>query len=321
MNAATRPRAQAGGIGRLVTDNLGLKLTSIALSIMLFSLVHSDVDAQRSIYLDVVALLPPPSSGKMLISELPAQVKVTLRGSRSKLNGLSRDQLLPLQLDLRQVPSGNYYIDPHSLDLGSNIQVVEITPSVVPLTWAVAAQKRVPVQVELEGELDSGFSLRGEAQAEPATITLRGPEKRLQSLDTVSTDPVSLVGLGLGTHRRRVSLMALPDHVAYVEDTSVEVKLTVVPVLAERTLKRLQIAVVGDGHALLRPERAEVTLRGPRKLLDDLDPDLIVPYVELPAGAAGAGGSYDVKLRDVPEGVDVVRVLPPNVLVWLKGKR
>jgi hypothetical protein len=321
MTASTRPQPEAGGIGRLLTDNLGLKLTALALSLMLFSLVHSDVDAQRAIYLDVVALLPPPSSGQMLVSELPAQVKVTLRGSRSKLNSLSRDQLLPVQLDLRDASSGNYYIDTHSIDVGSNIQVVETAPSVIPLTWAVAAEKRVPVQVELEGELDSDYSLRGEAQAEPARVTLRGPEKRLADLDTVSTDPVSLLGLGLGNHRRRVSLMALPDHVTYVEDTSVEVKLTVVPVLAQRTVKRVPIVVMGEGHAGLRPDRVEVTLRGPRQVLDELDADLLAPYVELGSGAGSPASSADVKLRGIPEGVEVVRVLPPSVLVWPKGKR
>ncbi|MFI5306746.1 MAG: YbbR-like domain-containing protein [Polyangiales bacterium] len=315
-----RPRARSG-LTRLLTDNLALKAMSIGLSILLFALVHSDVDAQRAIYLDVVALLPPPSSGQMLISELPAQLKVTLRGSRSKLSTLSRDQMLPVQLDLRHASSGTYYIDPHTIDVGSNIQVVEIAPSVVPLTWVAAAEKRVSVQVELEGELDSGYSLRGEAQAEPSFVTLRGPQKRLESLDTVSTDPVTLLNLRPGNHRRRVSLMALPEHVTYVEDTSVEVKLTVVPRLAERSFKRIPIAVAGDARMLPRPDHAEVTLRGPRQVLDEIEPDLIVPYVDAPVGSTEPGSTVEVSLRGVPDGVEIVRVLPASVLLWSKVKR
>jgi YbbR domain-containing protein len=317
---STRPRAQSRLV-RLFTDNAALKALSIGLSIALFAIVHSDVDAQRAIYLDVVALLPPPSSHQMLISSLPAQVKVTLRGSRSKLSNLSREQMLPVQLDLRHASSGTYYIDPHAIDVGSNIQVVEIAPSVVPLTWVRAAEKRVSVQVELEGELDSGYSLRGDAQAEPAWVTLRGPEERLESLDTVSTDPISLLNLRPGNHRRRVSLMALPDHVTYVEDTSVEVKLSVVPKLGERTFKHLQIAVAGDAHVVTRPDYAEVTLKGPKHVLDEIDSTLIVPYVDAPSDAIDTGSTVEVSLRGVPDGVEVVRVLPSSVLLWSKNKR
>src|SRR5689334_696413 len=97
---------RAPGLGRFVTDNLGLKLTAIGLALMLFSLVHSDVDAQRSMYFDVEPLLPPPTAGKMLVSELPQQVKVTLRGSRSRLSTLTRDQLPPVHLDLRNESGG-----------------------------------------------------------------------------------------------------------------------------------------------------------------------------------------------------------------------
>jgi YbbR domain-containing protein len=315
------PRARS--FSRLVTDNFGLKLLSLAASVLLFSLVHSDVDAQRSIFLDVIALLPPTGSGKMLISELPAQVKVTLRGSRSRLSALSRDELSPIQMDLRGANTQPYYVfAPRTIPVGSAVQVAEITPSIVPLTWAVAGERRVPVHVQLEGELDKTLNLRGdELDADPAYVTLRGPEHALKALNTVSTEPVSLLGLGLGEHRRRVPLEPLPEHVAYVEDTAVEVRVLIEPAMSERTLRRLEVAAIGEGNVALRPNHVEVTLRGPQNLIGELEPDVIVPYVELDPAAAAGTHSADVKLRGVPAGVTVVRILPPSTLVWFKGKR
>jgi YbbR domain-containing protein len=305
---------------RVVTDNFGLKLTALVLSLLLFYLVHSDVDAQRAIYVDVVALLPPPGSGKTLISELPAQVKVTLRGSRSKLSSLSRDELGPIQLDLREAGDGPYYIDASLVDAGSNVQVVEISPSSVQLTWAVEVEKRVPIEVVLEGKPAKGYDLSGNVQVEPSFITLRGPEELLAAIKSVPTETLSLARFELGTHKRRVALDPPPDHVSYIENTAVEVSFSVALAVAEQTFRRLEVAAVGEGGAELRPDRVSVTVRGPHELLDQLDAEALVPYVELdPAHAAGTR-AYDVQLRGVPEGIATLTILPPSVLVRPKGK-
>ena len=207
MVTAAEPRAD---VLRVLTSNLPLKLLALVLSVVLFAVVHSDVDAQRSIYVDVVALLPPPESGRMLISEVPAQVRVTLRGSRSKLSELSRDSLGPLQLDLRDGRGGYHQISPAQLGVGSAVRVNEITPSMLTLTWADAAEKRVSVQAELSGTLEKGHRL-GPVEVSPAFVTLRGPEQVLAQITTVSTDEVSLFGLGAGKQARRVDLQPLPQ--------------------------------------------------------------------------------------------------------------
>jgi YbbR domain-containing protein len=319
----TPSRAPEGSpLLRLITQNFGLKALALALAVLLFSLVHSDVDAQRTVSLDVVALLPPPGSGKMLISELPSQVKVTLRGSRSRLSSLSRDELAPVQVDLRDANSGYYYLDPRAIEVGSNVQVVEITPMMVPLTWAVAAERRIPVRVQIEGELDKAFTLRpSDIEADPAYVTLRGPEQALHSLSSVATEPLSLFGLGPGEQRHRLPLAPLPQHVTYVEDTAIEVRLRIQPAMAERTFKHLEIAAVGADRAGLRPEHVDVTLRGAQNLIEALESEALVPYVELDPAALGEMQPHDVKLRGVPAGVEVVSIVPPSTLVWSKGKR
>jgi YbbR domain-containing protein len=319
----TPSRAPEGSpLLRLITQNFGLKALALTLSISLFSLVHSDVDAQRSIFLDVVALLPPPSSGKMLISELPAQVKVTLRGSRSKLSSLSRDELSPIQMDLRDASSGYFYLDPRAIEVGSNVQVVEITPMMIPLTWAVATEHRIPVRVQFEGELDRSLSLRpSDIEADPGYVTLRGPEQALHTLTTAPTEPVSLIGLGAGEHRRRLPLAPLPQHVTYVEDTAIEVRLRIQPAMVERTFKHLAIAAVGSERAGLRPEHVDATLRGPQNVIEGIESEALVPYVELDDAKLPEMQPSDIKLRGVPAGVEIVGVSPPSTLVWPKGKR
>lgn len=304
---------------RVFTDNLGLKAMALSLSLLLSYLVHSDVDAQRAIHVDVVALLPPPNSGKSLMTELPAQVKVTLRGSGSKLSSLSRDDLSPIQLDLRQAKDGPFYLDASLVDAGSNVQVVEISPSTLQLTWAATGEKRVPIELVLDGELPKGREL-GPVELEPSYITVRGPRALLEDIESVLTEPLSVERVDIGAHTRRVPLKRLPDHLSYVEDTAVAVGLSVTPAVAQEVFKHLEVAVLGEGRFALRPDHVNVTLRGSQQLLSDLEAEALVPYVELdPAHIAGTR-AYDVRLRGVPEAISAITISPPSVLAWPKGK-
>ncbi len=86
-------RTTAGrALRKALTENVGLKIISLVAAIVLFSLVRGSEDAQRSVFVDVVATLPSPASGKILIGEIPDKVKVTLRGSRSLLNSIGRNE-------------------------------------------------------------------------------------------------------------------------------------------------------------------------------------------------------------------------------------
>lgn len=298
---------------RFITNNLPLKLLALGLSLLLFSLVHSDVDAQRSMFIDVVALLPPPDAGRMLISELPTQVKVTLRGSRSRLSDLSRDDFSPIQLDLRVGESGYYYFRPDEVDIAGGVQVVEIEPASVPLTWAQTGRKEVAVHPRIEGQLEEHHRLRAAATTRPDSVFVRGAKAALEELSTVSTEPLSIDGIGVGQHTRRVALAPLPKLVTYEGDAYVEVQLDVEPIVAERTLRRLEVAALGAPAAALRPDRVSVTLRGPQNALNDVDPEQVVPYVEVQSGTS-TFTAHDVKLRGVPDGLEVLRVTPSSVL-------
>lgn len=307
-------------IVRLLTHNLGLKLLSLGLSVLLFSLVHSDVDAQRSLLVDVVALLPPAEAERMLVSELPAQVKVTLRGSRSRLSDLSRDDLSPLQLDLRDAATGYYYFKPTDIDI-AGLQVVEIEPSSVPLTWAVTAHKALVVHPQLRGKPGDRHQLQEPVQARPARVSVRGPKHVLDDLHAVPTEPFSIDGLRTGQHVRRVALAPLPQHVVYEGDPQVELQIVVEPVVSERVFRKLEVAVVGGPGASLRPDRVAVTFRGGEDLLSELEPEHIVPYVELVPPFSSGFAPLDVRLRGVPEGIEVVRITPSSVLVRVSSSK
>ena len=303
-------------LARLVFDNYPLKIVALVLSISLFSLVHSDQDAQRSLYLDVVALLPPPTAEQMLVSDLPTQVRVTLRGSRSRISALQRDDFAPIQMDLRDPGRRHLVFDPSAIDVSGPVHVVGIEPASIDLTWATRAQRRVPVRARLRGTPESGTMVKKPVQLSPGNVTIQGPQAEVDAVVEVFTDEIPTDGLGKGVHERRVQLQPLTSgHVRYSDDPNVDVKLEITAEQGQRVLRHLELAILGAAQATLRPNVVSVTLDGPVRDLGEIEPDQIVPFVDLSTLVVNAPfASLEVKLRGVPEGAEVTRVSPPAVL-------
>ena len=311
-----KPRARGDRLWHLVTNNLLLKIVALVVSIVLFSLVHSDQDAQRTIPVDVVAVLPPPGSPHMLISALPEQVKLTLRGSRSRLASVQRDDFPPLQMDLTDPSKRYYYFDPGSVEVSGTLQVAEISPSSVPLTWALSEERSIPVRARLRGAPGEALAIKQPVTVSPSSVTVRGPQDTVRAIQAAYTEVIQVEGFGAGSHERRVRLEPLPEYTNYLENMEVDAVLEVVPELVEKTFRRIDVAWVGEGDAQLRPDRVAVTLRGTTRRLAELESDHLIPYVELGAADAGMGTRPQmVKMRGIPDGLELVRIVPKSVLV------
>ncbi len=313
----TRAEPRPGGALRaMLTENVGLKATSLVIAVFLFSVVRGAEDAQRSVLVDVVAVLPPPTEPRILTSDLPAKVRLTLRGSRSLLNSVRTDDLGPVQVDLSETHASVYYFDAEQFSVPAGVEVTQVSPDALPLTWAERAQRILPVQARLDGRPAAGLMVTGEPSVRPSTVTLRGPEPDLATIDRVLTEPIALATLSEGRIERRVALARLGAHVEIVGDEDVTVQVEIAPEIATRPVPRLEVAVVGGALRDVRPTRVRVTLRGPPTALDAIDAPSIVPYVDAAAVDPAAGTqSVLVRVRGIPDGVELAGVDPEEVLV------
>ena len=304
---------------RAFTENLPLKIVALVGAIVLFSLVRGAEDAQRSVFVDVVAILPPADSGKILVSEVPDRVKVTLQGSRSLLNSIRREDLEPVQVDLsRDTGLRYYYMDPTSFDLPAGIQIVQMAPASIPLTWAERIDRRVRVEAQIMGEPGEGLEVREPVGVEPRRVLLRGPQNEVDPLAAIETQPIDVSGLDAGEHVRRVRLERPPPHSSYVGEPIVEVRFEVARQLAERSLESLEVSTVGPHRAEVRPEVVTVELEGPESMLAELTPTEVVPWVDVSDPELEGTVPRPVQVRGLPEMVTVGEVRPAEVLVTIR---
>lgn len=313
----TRAEAKPSGTLRaMFTENVSLKAISLVVAVLLFTVVRGAEDAQRSVLVDVVAVLPPPSEPRILTSDLPAKVRLTLRGSRSLLNSVRTDDLGPIQLDLSETRASVYYFDAEQFSVPAGVEITQVSPDALALTWAERTQRTLPVEARLDGRPVTGLMVVGDPVVRPATVTLRGPEADLATIDRVMTEPIALATMSEGRLERRVALARLGNHIEVVGDDDVTVQLEIAPEIATRAVPRLDVAVVGGTLREIRPARVRVSLRGPPTRLDAIDAPSIVPYVDASAIDPAAGTqSVIVRVRGIPDGVELAGVDPEEVLV------
>ncbi|HEX6245405.1 MAG TPA: CdaR family protein [Polyangiales bacterium] len=302
---------------RMLLENVGLKLFSLVVSIGLFTVVHGSATGQRSLFVPVVAVLPTEASGKVLVGEIPDTVKVTLSGSQSVLNSI--DRVDAVQVDVSDAPR-YYRFEPQAFRLPAGIDV-DVTPPVLTLDWESRAEQRINVRAHFSGMLDPALELEEGVSVSPKSIAVRGPRSKIEALREAPTEAIVLGELGPGTHRKRVALLPLPKHVVTKDATDVMVEFKVEARKEQRRLRKLAVAVLGvEDSVVIRPQHVDVVIAAPERTLAELDPDHVVPTVDLSGKSLGNGViSAPVTLR----GVDTVRVLriePSEVLVRGGGK-
>jgi YbbR domain-containing protein len=300
-------------VQRVVLQNIGLKTFSLLVSIGLFTVVHGSDAGQRSLYVPVVALLPPESSGKVLVGELPDKVKLTLSGSRSVLNSI--DSVDSVQIDLTD-GADYYHFEPEAFGLPAGIDI-QVTPAALALVWERRMEKKLPVRAQVGGVPDASLELAGKPSVQPSTVTVSGPRSVVSMMTDLLTEPVSVSGLPEGSHRRNVPLLELPKQVSVSPKGMVTVEVELEAKRAQRRLRRLMVTPVGIASLVtIRPQHVDVVVAAPERMLEELDPEHVIPIADL-AGSNLTGGvvSTPVKLRGLPDGIKVIRIEPSEVLI------
>jgi YbbR domain-containing protein len=134
--AELRIRFIRGRFARLAFVDVLLRLVAIVCAIVVCVLLYYEQDTERTVDCDVLTILPERTSTRELASALPANVRVTLRGPRSKVEKLERhSESILVPLDLRGQGSGAFTFDPTAVAVPRALRVVRIEPSSVRVRW------------------------------------------------------------------------------------------------------------------------------------------------------------------------------------------
>jgi YbbR domain-containing protein len=211
---------------RMVTRNFGWKVTSLAVSFLVWLSLSGSRESTTSITAPVQYRNIPKSL--QISSEMVESVHFVLRGPSLTLSRLS-SQPFPLIIDLSNVRGpgeSTFTISRENADLPEAIMLERAIPSQVRLTLETRVARAVPVKV-LYSNIPQGMQVNS-ASVIPASLTVIGPESRVAGISEVVTDPVDLRMLDAEGEARTTCYAGDPQ-VNFTSSPQVRVKVTIGP--------------------------------------------------------------------------------------------
>jgi YbbR domain-containing protein len=293
--------------------HLGLKALALGLAVLLWMVVAGEEVVERGLRVPLELQQFPP--GLELLTEPPSVVDVRVRGSSGALARLTPSDIVAA-LDLRSARAGRrvFQLTSEEMRVPFGVEVVQITPATITLTFEKSATRQVAVLPSHEGDPAPGFVV-GRMTVNPSQVEVIGPESVVNEVAEALTAPVSIAG-ARATVVDEVSVGFENPALRLKTPRLAKVSVEIVPGPGERPLRNVPVHLTNLSEKLTaeaRPSTVNMVLRGTREALSGMSAADVSAYVDL----AGLGpGEYTLNVRvDASDNTGAARIDPSVVQV------
>jgi hypothetical protein len=297
-----------------LTENWSLKVISLVIALAVYVVLHSGGDQQRTIDIDVNQA-PLKDGSKILLTNIPSRVRVTVRGPRALIEDIPT--IDSIDVDLNGEPT-TVHFDTASLKLPPGLQKVGVAPPYIHLRWDTKVQKRVKVEPSTS-QPPEGLQLKN-LTVSPDTAVIAGPKSRIDTIQKLHTTILDLKDRVVGTHLQKLAVDVSADADPNMVKTDlefVEARFELVPETKTRTFLNIPVLAMKGKGVTLRPRNVSVVVTCPPKRTDELTAEAIVPKIDLellgPDFAKKGPEDADVKVELA--GCSEISVSPPRVTI------
>jgi YbbR domain-containing protein len=293
--------------------HLGLKFVSIALAALLWIVVSGEQIVERALRIPLEFTNLPPQLE--MVGEPQNVADVRVRGSSGALSRIAAGELVAV-LDLRSARAGRRLFHLTGADVRTpfGIDVVQISPSNVSITFEPSAAKTVPVVPNVDGEPADGYVV-GTVSADPATVEIVGPVTAVKNLTEAITETVSVEG-ATAPVSESVTIGVPDPSVRLRSPHNAQVTVNVAAAPVEWAVADIPVQIRNaEGTAVLSPTQVTVYVRGPREARSS-GAEAFEATVDVEGLRAG---QFRLPVRVVPPSrVGVVKVDPADVRVRIR---
>ncbi len=296
--------------------HLGLKFLSVCVAFGLWFTVAGERTVERTLQVPLLTSNPPERIE--LVESPPGTVEVRVRGASGLLSQLSTGAVVAtIDLSLAREGQKGAYLTLSHVRAPIGVEVVKVTPQVVPLRFEKSLTKTVPVVPVVEGEPAPGFAA-GAASVEPASVEVIGPESAMKRLTQAMTEPVSVSGQR-SLVRAEVAVDVRDASLRLTTPVTATVTVPIQPRPIGRVIASVPVQVRNAGRgvsAQVVPSVVAITVQGSPDVVEALRPDTIGAFVDL---ARLGPGRYNLPVQvDPAQDFVVVRTEPATVQVRVR---
>jgi YbbR domain-containing protein len=172
--------------------HIGLKIMSIALAALLWLAVAGEQIVERALripleFTNMPAQLEP-------VGEPLDVIDVRVRGSSGRLSRIAAGEVVAV-VDLTGARPGQrlFHVAASDVRAPFGVEVVQVAPTTLYMTFETPLTKTVPVIPEVEGDPAEGYEV-GVGSADPSTVEIVGPHSAVAGVTAAITEPVSVAG-------------------------------------------------------------------------------------------------------------------------------
>ncbi len=181
---------------RILTDNIGLKLFSLFVAVLLWASVKGGEEREGVLVLSVEPINLPPNL--VVVNDIPKDLRIKVRGPRMRIEKLIKEYPRVYPLDLSNAVPGRHTYPVNLEDavgkMPPGVKVTHLDPYLFRVHVAKRGRKNVPVRLDIVGRPSPPFKV-GKINYDPKEVTISGPESEIRKLRKVETVPIDLNGV------------------------------------------------------------------------------------------------------------------------------
>src|SRR5687767_1353207 len=193
-NPDPRAPSRAAKLARKIfLEDWSLKLLSLTIALVLWLVVtgqNEPVTAHVNVQLNFIR----PQMLE-ISNDPPRTVDVMLTGSRNKLDDLTALDLVAT-VDISDQRPGERVLrlaDKAQISLPQGVKVDGYQPSAIPVRLEQIIERQIAIEPKLEGKPADGYEVYS-VRPSKGSVLVRGPESRINALQKVVTESISLAG-------------------------------------------------------------------------------------------------------------------------------
>lgn len=299
------------------TENKGLKLIALIITIGLFISVRAQEKVERWIDVEVEVEFPPKEAGLVLTNKPIRTIRVSIRGRRSMVNDIKNAPSHVVKMDLsnRKRPGmSTFFFEPEIFNF-RGVEVVDIKPEAVSVRIEKLETRQLPVKIKTVGRLKDGTRFDKSPTVTPDKVEATGPASVIRSVTSLYTEEVGIDGLEVGAYNEEVPLMPI-EGLEYQQD-KFSVSFKIIPRMGQRRVSGLAVSSEfgEETEAKIDPAEVSVILSGPQLSLDRMDLSVLSPKLDIENIQLAKPGKnrVPVKIEGLPEDIEVISIAPSFV--------